>query len=119
MGALLRWSTLLFLASCATAKPQKRAGNEYDYVIVGGGLTGLVTAARLSENSSGEGNRCQKTGKIAYSVAQFLCWCWNMESLIEATRPQSRIMAQQYSMTRCELFHQIQSHIWATRSTPY
>ncbi|KAE9986555.1 hypothetical protein EG327_004260 [Venturia inaequalis] len=52
MGALLRWSTLLFLASCATAKPQKRAGNEYDYVIVGGGLTGLVTAARLSENSS-------------------------------------------------------------------
>lgn len=54
MGGLLRWSSLLILASCAAASGQKRAENEYDYVIVGGGLTGLVTAARLSEDTSGK-----------------------------------------------------------------
>lgn len=54
MGGLLRLSALLLLAYCAAANPQRRAENEYDYVIVGGGLTGLVTAARLSEDTSGE-----------------------------------------------------------------
>lgn len=29
---------------------QKRASNTYDYVIVGGGVTGLVVANRLTEN---------------------------------------------------------------------
>jgi choline dehydrogenase-like flavoprotein len=36
-------------AGLATASGQKSSG-KYDYVIVGGGLTGLVTAARLTED---------------------------------------------------------------------
>jgi choline dehydrogenase-like flavoprotein len=36
-------------AGLATASGQKSFG-KYDYVIVGGGLTGLVTAARLTED---------------------------------------------------------------------
>lgn len=47
-------STLGALAACAapalvTAVDQ-HSREKYDYVIVGGGLTGLVTAARLTEN---------------------------------------------------------------------
>ncbi|OJD14192.1 hypothetical protein AJ78_05432 [Emergomyces pasteurianus Ep9510] len=52
------WCALLLLASFATSSVlvhdnQKRTGfarDEYDYIIVGGGLTGLVAAHRLSEN---------------------------------------------------------------------
>lgn len=38
------------LSSCQAKNCTSR---EYDYVIVGGGLTGLVAAARLSEDSNG------------------------------------------------------------------
>ncbi|EEH34948.2 hypothetical protein PAAG_05995 [Paracoccidioides lutzii Pb01] len=53
------WCALLLFASLVTSsavtngrgKWEKRNDNEYDYIIVGGGLTGLVAAHRLSENS--------------------------------------------------------------------
>ena len=38
------------LSSLAAASPQPSRETTYDYIIVGGGLTGLVTAARLTEN---------------------------------------------------------------------
>ena len=45
LGALVAFTT----ANLVTASEQ-RPPREYDYVIVGGGLTGLVTAARLTED---------------------------------------------------------------------
>jgi choline dehydrogenase-like flavoprotein len=45
LGALVAFTTI----NVVTASEQQ-SSREYDYVIVGGGLTGLVTAARLTEN---------------------------------------------------------------------
>lgn len=38
----------------AAALPRQECDNEYDYVIVGGGLSGLVAANRLTEDPGGE-----------------------------------------------------------------
>ncbi|KAH9855720.1 alcohol oxidase [Lenzites betulinus] len=60
--SLARLAAVALLAICASAAPQKRAGSgitsdpsaangkTYDYIVVGGGLTGTTVAARLAEN---------------------------------------------------------------------
>lgn len=35
-----------------TSDPAKANGKTFDYIVVGGGLTGLTVAARLSENTA-------------------------------------------------------------------
>lgn len=45
-------STLKKRASGVTSNAGDVAGQTFDYVIVGGGLTGLTVASRLSENSN-------------------------------------------------------------------
>lgn len=52
--SFIHLGTLLTPTSIAASTHQKRAEHEYDYVIAGGGLTGLVAAARLSEDPNGE-----------------------------------------------------------------
>ena len=39
-------------ASGVTTDPSTANGHTFDYIVVGGGLTGTTVAARLSENSS-------------------------------------------------------------------
>jgi choline dehydrogenase-like flavoprotein len=55
VGAILVDSVLSItlppeLRSCITFDPYDVAGHEFDYIIAGGGLTGLTAAARLTEN---------------------------------------------------------------------
>ncbi|RMZ82218.1 hypothetical protein DV738_g1755, partial [Chaetothyriales sp. CBS 135597] len=59
------WAGLLLGSSQVTANP---APNSYDYVIVGGGLTGLVVANRLSEDPNEPGLNNQTSGLLIGSV---------------------------------------------------
>jgi ribulose 1,5-bisphosphate synthetase/thiazole synthase len=61
MRSSIRFTVALQLAGLATAVPnavvtardqQIQASNTYDYVIVGGGITGLIVANRLTEDSN-------------------------------------------------------------------
>lgn len=54
MVRLVSSGAVSVLAALAAGAPIEKADAEYDYVIVGGGLTGLVAAARLSENADGK-----------------------------------------------------------------
>ena len=56
LGILSQFNLLFFSFLTATTAivitdPQKVSGKTYDYVIAGGGLTGLTTAARLTSNA--------------------------------------------------------------------
>ncbi|KAI0364915.1 alcohol oxidase [Pilatotrama ljubarskyi] len=90
------------LASCASAVPhtQKRAssgitsdptsanGKTYDYIVVGGGLTGTTVAARLAENSAMtvlmiEAGGDDRTNSQVYDIYEYsaafggpLDWAW-------------------------------------------
>lgn len=54
MVRLLYWGAASVSAALVAGAPIENAAAEYDYVIVGGGLTGLVAAARLSEDADGK-----------------------------------------------------------------
>jgi ribulose 1,5-bisphosphate synthetase/thiazole synthase len=55
---LLPWSIVSISTVLVAGASIENVDAAYDYVIVGGGLTGLVTAARLSEDPDGNTILC-------------------------------------------------------------
>ncbi len=61
--------------SGVTTDPSTASGQTFDYIVVGGGLTGITVAARLAENSSvtvlvieaGNDDRNNPLGESVYS----------------------------------------------------
>lgn len=85
MVNLLSWGAVCTSVALAAGATAQNADAEYDYVIVGGGLTGLVAAARLSEDADGEmipkdSLRNILTGK------QYRFWFWITAGLTGVTR---------------------------------
>ena len=76
--ALTTKSTLLKRASGVSRTPTDAADQTFDYVVVGGGLTGITVASRLTENPSttvlvleaGEDNRLDKRVQDIYTYMQ-------------------------------------------------
>jgi choline dehydrogenase-like flavoprotein len=80
------------LASGVTSDPSKAANNTFDYIIVGGGLTGLAVASRLSEDpqttvlviETGDDDRSNPLVYDIYTYGQAygtsLDWYWPSEN---------------------------------------
>lgn len=56
VAALQAFGLAVALPNSEHAEIQARASNTYDYVIVGGGVTGLIVANRLTEDKKSESN---------------------------------------------------------------
>ena len=96
----VRYLFLFFAAQCLASPLERRApsgvttdpntanGKTFDYIVVGGGLTGTTVAARLAENSGvtvllvevGADNRKDPRVYDIYNYGQFfgseLNWAW-------------------------------------------
>jgi len=79
------------LAHGVSRNPLDAASQTFDYVVVGGGLTGITVAARLAENPSvsvlvieaGQDNRWDQRVQSIYTFRQAvgseLDWAWPMD----------------------------------------